>query len=182
MKINENNGRYRNPLPYVSVDETLYPYRGRIGMKQQNPSKPVKYGLLYQSLCDAKVPYTYSTLPYAGKPEVIGANDYYVTGCDEYTKWLVSNFQIYGTLQGRNISLNRYLYSITLAEWCLERNITIVSTLKSDRKGIPKEMKGVADTEEKSTAFCYSEEEKTMLLSYIDKKKKNILTLTTMRN
>ena len=113
------------------------------------------------------------------------AHDYYVTGCDEYTKWLVNNFQIYGTLQGRNISLDRYFTSVTLAEWCLERNITIVGTLKSDRKGIPKEMKGVADREEKSTAFCYSEDEKTMLLSYIDKKKKgkkNILALTTMHN
>ena len=116
MKINESNGRCRNPLPYVSVDETLYPYRGRIGMKQYNPSKPAKYGLLYRSFCDAKVPYTYSTLPYAGKPEVIRANDYYVTGCNEYTKWLVNNFQIYGTLQGRNISLDRYFTSITPTE------------------------------------------------------------------
>ena len=115
---------------------------------------------IFQSLCDAKVPYMYSTLPYARKPEVIGANDYYVTGCDEYTKWLVNNFQIYGTLQGRNISLDRYFTSVTLAEWCLERNITIVGTLKSYRKGIPKEIKGVADREEKSTALCYSEDEK----------------------
>ena len=56
MKMNEN-GRCRNASPYVSVDETLYPYRRRIGMKQYNPSKPAKYGLLYRSLCDAKVPY-----------------------------------------------------------------------------------------------------------------------------
>ena len=100
MKMNKNNGRCRNPSPYVSVGKTLYPYHGRIGIKQYNPSKLAKYGLLYQSLCDAKVPYTYSILPYAGNPEVISANDYYVTGCDEYTKWLVNNFQIYGTLQG----------------------------------------------------------------------------------
>ena len=56
---------------------------------------------------------------------------------------------------------------------------------ESDQKGIPKEMKGVAGREEKSTAFCYSKDEKTMLLSYIDKKKKgkkNILALATMRN
>ena len=38
MKMNESKGRCRNPLLYVSVDETLYPYRGRIGMKQNNPS------------------------------------------------------------------------------------------------------------------------------------------------
>ena len=86
MKMNEKNGRCRNPSPYVSVNETIYPYRGRIGMKQYDLSKKAKYGLLYLCLCDAKVPYTYSTLPYARKPEVIGANNYYVTSCDEYTK------------------------------------------------------------------------------------------------
>ena len=86
MKMNENNGRCRNPSPYVSVDQTLYPYHGRIGMKQSNPSKPAKYGLLHRSLCDVKITYRYSTLAYAGKPEVIGANDCYVTRCDEYTK------------------------------------------------------------------------------------------------
>ena len=47
MKINENNGRCCNSSPYVSVDETLYPYHGRIGMKQYNHSKPAKYELLY---------------------------------------------------------------------------------------------------------------------------------------
>ena len=100
----------RGPLPS---------YRWRIGMKQYSPSKPAKYGRLYQSLCDAKVPYTYSVLPYAGKSEDISANDYYVTGCDEYTKWLVNNFQIYGTLQGRNISFDRYFTSVTLANGAL---------------------------------------------------------------
>ena len=54
-------------------------------MKQYNPSKPAKYGL-HRSLCDAKVPYTYFTLPYAGRPEQQGENIYYVTGTDEYTK------------------------------------------------------------------------------------------------
>ena len=154
MKMSKNNEKCHNPLPYVSVDETLYPYRERIGMNQYNPSKLAKYGLLYRRLCDTKVPYTYSALPYAGKPEVFGANDYYVTGCDEYTKWLLNNFQIYGTLQGQNFSLDRYFTRVTLAEWCLERNITIVDTLKSDRIGIPKKMKGVADRDEKNTAFC----------------------------
>ena len=94
--MNEKNGRCRNPSPYVSVHETLYPYHRRIGMKQYkyNSSKPVKYGLFYRSLSNAKVPYTYSTLPYTGKPEVIGAKDYYVTSCNEYTKWLVNKFQM----------------------------------------------------------------------------------------
>ena len=46
-KMNENNTRYQKPSPHVRVDETLYPYRETIGMKQYKPSKPAKYGLLY---------------------------------------------------------------------------------------------------------------------------------------
>ena len=72
MKINENNTRYWNTLPYVSLDKTFNPYREGIGMKPYNPSKPAKYGL---SLCYAKVSNTYSTLAYTCKPEVIG--EYY---------------------------------------------------------------------------------------------------------
>ena len=46
-------------------------------------------------------------------------------------------------------------------------------------------MKGLVDREKKSTVLSYFEDEKTMLLSCIDKKKKekkNILALTTMHN
>ena len=170
-KVNVNNAKLRVPSPYVSVDETLYPYRGKIGMKQYNPSKPAKYGLLYRSLCDAKVPYTYYTLPYADNPNVIGNNDYYVTRCDEYTKWPVNYFQEHGSLHGRNISLDRFFTSVTLADWCLENHITIVGTMKSYRKAMPKEMKAMDGREEKSIKFCYSDDKKMMLLSYINKKK-----------
>ena len=38
--------------PFVIVDEKLYPYRGKIEIKQYIPSKPAKYGLLYRNLYD----------------------------------------------------------------------------------------------------------------------------------
>ena len=100
---------------FASVDEKLCPYRGNIGIKQYNPSKPPKYGLLYRSLCDAEVPYTYFTLPYNCKPDSPD-NEYYVTGSDEYTKYLVNNFVRYNKLTERNISLDSYFTSITLAQ------------------------------------------------------------------
>ena len=70
--MNERNVKCRFPSPLLAFDETLYlyPYRGTIGFKQYNPKKPAKYGLLYRSLCDSSVSYTYYTLPYARKPEV----------------------------------------------------------------------------------------------------------------
>ena len=159
----------RGPLTFVSVDETLYPYRRKIGIKQCNPVKPAMYGLLYRSLCYAEVPYTYFTLRYNGKSDSPD-NEYYIRGADEYTKYLVNKFLRYNKLKGRNMSLDRYFISITLIQWCLEKK-SIVGTMRTDKKGIPKEMKELRDREENSTKYCHSEDNKFLLLSYLDKKK-----------
>ena len=45
------------------------PYRERKRMIQNSPSKPAKYGLLYQSL--SEIPYTYFILPYDAKPDEV---------------------------------------------------------------------------------------------------------------
>ena len=75
--------------------------------------KPLKYGLLYGSLY---------TLPYAGKPESVDSEGakYCITGTDQYTKYLqLSN---YNSIQGCNVSMNRYFTSAFLREWALEKN------------------------------------------------------------
>ena len=88
----ERNAKCHYPSAFLAIDETLYPYRGHIGFKQYNPNKPAKYGLLYHSLCDASVSYTYYSLPYAGKPEYLSgdASKYYIWGTDEYMNYLVN--------------------------------------------------------------------------------------------
>ena len=77
----------RSPLPYLGIDETLYPYCVSVGIKQYNLSKPAKYGLYYRSLCDAVVTCTYYTLPYPRKPSKTNneASKYYISQTDEYT-------------------------------------------------------------------------------------------------
>ena len=46
--MNIGNAKCRYPSTMLSVNETLYPYRGAIGYKQCNPNKPAKYGLLFR--------------------------------------------------------------------------------------------------------------------------------------
>ena len=99
--INEQNSKRRFPSPLLAVDDTLYPYRGSISFKQYyNPRKSAKYGLLYRSLCDSSVWYTYYTLPYVGKPEENTGEPgkYYVTGADEYKKYLVTEFNRFNSI------------------------------------------------------------------------------------
>ena len=65
--MNSRNASMRCPSALLAVDETLYPHRSHIGFKQYNHQNPAKYGLLYRSLCDSTVTYTYFSLAYAGK-------------------------------------------------------------------------------------------------------------------
>ena len=116
--VNEKNASVRSPSPYLAIDETLYPYRGSIGIKQYNLSKPAKYGLLYHSLRDAVVPYTYYTLPYAGKPSKTNNEaSKYISGTDEYSKYLVNGGNHYSSIDGSNISMDWYFTSVTMAQW-----------------------------------------------------------------
>ena len=129
----------RIPSADMTIDETLYPYRGHIGIKTYNPNKPARYGLLIFSLCDATVPYTYYSLPYAGQPE--NPNMYYVHDTDEKSIYLVNNLSKYCDLPGRNISLDRYFTNISLANWLVEKKISLVGTMQHSRVGIPPELK-----------------------------------------
>ena len=80
----------RSPSPYLAIDEILYPRRSSIGITQYNPRKPASYRLLYRSLRDAVVTYTYYTVRYARKTSEINneASKYYTAGTDEYKSTL----------------------------------------------------------------------------------------------
>ena len=173
--VNVNDARARYPSFYLAIDETLYSYRVHIDFKQYNPNKPSKYGLLYRNLCDASLPYTYYSLPYAGKPENLNENlykKYYVSGTDECTKYLAEGVSQYNDISGTNISMNRYFTSVSIADWTRSKNITIVGTMRLDRIGIPNSFKDISQREERSTSYIYSiDENNHMLVSYVDQKK-----------
>ena len=185
--MNVQNVKYRFPSPLLAIDETLYPYRGAIGFKQYNLNKPANYGLLYHSLCDSSTLYTYFTLPYPGKREEIAAEaaNFYLTETAEYTKYLVTEFNQYNSIQRCNISMDRYFTTVTLAEWELQNNFIMVGTMGHNRKVIPNELKAITDRDEKSTLSVHSQDKEMMLVSDINKKKsskRNITTLTTMHD
>ena len=187
--LNKNISKFRYPSNYLAVDENLYPCCGSIGFKQYNPSKPGKYGLLYSSLCDSAVAYTYFPLPYAGKPEVLDkenpATSYYVTGTDEYTKYLVNGFSAIANMSGCKISMDRYFTSVPLAQWCLEINIMIAGTMRLDRKGIPAEIKKIDKCNERSIFYVHGKVDDLKRTLYVEKKKsekKNVVVLRSMHD
>ena len=135
------------------------------------------------SISDSRVPYIYYTLPYAGKPEEITDDSEYVTGTDNYTKYLVEGLEQHVNLQGRNISMDRYFTSMTISEYLLDKGMTVVGTMRSDRAGISKEMKETKSRKSPSILYAYNTDIKSVLPSYVMKTKsgvKNVLVLSSM--
>ena len=183
-QFNKNCSKYVYPSEYLSLDETLYPMRHQIAFRQYNPNKPHKYGLLVKSLNDARVPFTYKAVPYSGKPEN-GDGPYYIDNTEQYVKYLVNETEKDISLHGRNISTDRLYTSIPLANWLLDRHITTVGTLNTNRIGIPDELKNTKDRNEFSVTCHLDESKKIYLTTYSvrtkSKGKKNVMVLSTMR-
>ena len=158
--------------------------RNQVSIKQYDPNKPAKYGLLFKSLNDARFPYTYNSLVYAGKPEQVGGPYYIDTICD-CIKTLVETTGSKLLLEGRNISMDRLYTSVAIAKWLREKSITVIGTLVTNRIGIPDEVKAVRHRENFSMTVHFEEERKDMALCSYNVKtkskgKKNVLMLTTM--
>ena len=133
---------------------------------------------------DARVPFTYKAAPYSCKPKD-GNDPYYIDHTENYVKYLVEEFEKDAFLLGRNISTDRLSTSISLANWLLERGITTVGTLNTNRIGQPDEIKQTKDCEEFNVTCHVDSSGNLYLTSYAvrtkSKGKKNVLVLSTMR-
>ena len=88
-------------------------------------------------------------------------------------------------LAGRNISCDRLYTSIPLADWLLDRCITITGTIQTTRKVIPKELRETSKRDINSYEVLWNDSGKLVLNSYIvntkSTGKKNVIILTTVK-
>ena len=109
-----------------------------------------------------------------------------MTGTENIVKYVITKLQQNVDLQARNISFDRLYSSIPLAQWLLSHNITCVGTIKANRKGIPVEVKELANREP-LTYECFWEVEESKLSQHsygVNTKssgKRNVLLLSTMQ-
>ncbi|XP_039298114.1 uncharacterized protein LOC120354734 [Nilaparvata lugens] len=134
------------------------------------PSKPNKYGIEIMMLCDVKTKYLINGIPYLGKdsnPSGLPLGAY-------YTKELTKT--IHGT--NRNVTMDNWFTSIPLAKDMLSSHqLTIVGTLRSNKKEIPPEMSNEKSRKIGSVMFAYNNE--LVLVSYKAKKSKMVFLLST---
>ena len=154
-----------------------------MAFKQFNPNKPAKYGLLFKSINASHYPYSFVSAPFCGKP-VGEPTEEYKPGTFEVTKHMVSKLQRYTTLKCRNISFDRLYTSLPLMNYLLEKDITAVGTLVSNRKGLPKEFLKTASIKEFPYEILWNADVRMTLHSYVVQTKstglRNVLLLLTL--
>lgn len=67
LMLNSNLQKYYRPSENLTVDEQLFPYRGRTKFTQYILSKPAKYGIKVWWICDAETYYPLKGQIYLGK-------------------------------------------------------------------------------------------------------------------
>jgi hypothetical protein len=158
----------------LTLDEKLEKFRDRCSFKQYIPSKPGKYGIKVFCLADAKMYYTVNLEIYAGK-QPDGPHQ-----VSNSPKDVVLRLTDCVANSGRNITTDNWFTSYELAKELLNKRITLVGTIRKNKKQIPTEFVTCKSMSLKSSKFGFHES--ITLVSYKAKLNKNVLTMSTLHH
>lgn len=157
---------------YATIDEMLEAFRGRCSFRQYMKNKPARYGIKIFSLADACSYYTLNMEIYVGKqpdgPFVVDNSAF------EVVQRLVLPIEN----SGRNVTIDNWFTSVPLMKSLLSRNITIVGTIRKNKKEIPPEFIVAKNRDTNTSLFGFSNE--ATLVSYVPKKGKVVTLLSSM--
>nr|XP_033335544.1 piggyBac transposable element-derived protein 4-like [Megalopta genalis] len=130
------NEKFQNictPAEYISLDESLMKYTGRISYKQYNPSKRARFGVKFYKLCESKSGYCIKFKIYTGQDLDRNAN----VGVSESVTMLMSTVL---TGYGHTLFLDNWYSSPSLFQKLQSRKINAIGTVRCNRKNMPKEL------------------------------------------
>ncbi|XP_063924667.1 piggyBac transposable element-derived protein 4-like [Zophobas morio] len=158
----------------TTIDEKLEGFRGRCSFRQYIPSKPNKYGIKIYALCDAKMFYTANLEVYVGaQPEgPFSQNNSALAVVDRLCEPMKG--------KGRNLTTDNFFTSTELSELLLRHKITTVGTIRKNKRALPREFVEGKNRPIGSSMFGFRDD--CTLVSYIPKKNKNVLLISTMHD
>ena len=154
----------------LTIDEQLVTFRGRCLFRQYMPSKPGKYSIKIWAICDSTAHYVLKMDVYKGIE--IGEPRETNLGLKVVLK-LSEPFQKSG-----NITSDNFFTNLELGRKLLMQNLTIMRTIRKNRKELPTEFVSTKDRKEFTTLYGF--QKKVMIASYCPKKGKVVTILSTM--
>lgn len=153
------------------IDEKLEPFRGGCSFIQYIPKKPAKYGLKIFAVVDSKTYYTLKMEIYCGT-QPSGLYEASNSAID-----IVNRLIIPFKGSNRNLTTDNWYTSYLLAKSLLQNNITLVGTLKKNKKEIPCEFQPSKHRAVGTSLFGFQKD--ITLVSYMTKKNKCVILLST---
>lgn len=172
LMLQQNLSAAYFPHDALTVDEQLFAYRGRTRFTQYIPPKPAKYGIKIWWLCDSKTYYPLKGIIYAGK---LPGQDREVNQGQKIVFQLVEPY----LNTGRTVYADNFFSSLDLATILLRQKTGFVGTVRSNKTFIPPEFQKNSARPICSTLFGCCERD-VSLISYVPKKNKAVLLLSTM--
>ncbi|XP_069585014.1 piggyBac transposable element-derived protein 4-like [Ranitomeya imitator] len=169
--LNSNLERAYKPYHCITVDEQLFPFRGHTKFTQYIPSKPAKYGIKIFWACDSSNAYPLQGQLYTGKP-TDGPRQ--VNIGERTVLDLVSSYK--GS--GRNVTTDNFFTTMELAKVLNSWNMTLVGTVRKNKRFLPNNMQPAKERPVYSTNFAYNHD--ATVCSYVPKKNKSVVLLSSM--
>ena len=167
--FSENLKKNYIPSNYLTIDEQLVSFRGRVPFKVYMPSKPAKYGIKLWLISDCENYYCYNFQVYCGKGETREVNQGLRIVRDLTT----------GLMGGRGIITDNFFTSFKAAEALLEyRQMTLLGTMRKNKPEIPSVLLPSKSKEIFSSTFVFHERGISMV-SYVPKKNKAVILLSS---
>ncbi|KAK2574897.1 hypothetical protein KPH14_012617, partial [Odynerus spinipes] len=170
-KFIENSQNCYKPGAKVTVDEQLFPTKERCRFTQYMPNKPDKFGIKSWLASEVDSKYIINALPYLGKdedrPPSVPLGEHVVlklmepfTGC------------------GRSVTTDNYFTSISLATKLLAKRTTLVGTIRSNKRELPKIAKKKKGNMKRFSTKVLKLDNCTLTI-YESKPKKKVLLLSS---
>ena len=159
------------PNPILTIDEWLSQYRGGCPFKMFMPKKPAKFGIKLWMLVDCDTKYIWNFQIYTGKKE---------DGPEKNLGEKVVLDLVEGLPKGYGITTDSFFTSYSLAVKLLNQGKTLLGTVNCQRKEVPNEIRNFKNRKLKSSFFMYGEP--VIIVSYKDKKTKNVIVMSTQHH
>ncbi|KAK7881439.1 hypothetical protein WMY93_029848 [Mugilogobius chulae] len=164
-----NSIRCYRPSDNLTVDEQLFPTKARCRFTQYMANKPDKFGIKFWVVAEVTTKYFLNAFPYLGKDEARPPGQR--LGESVVLK-LVEPFMD----KGRNVTVDNFFTSLSLANSLLRRNTSLVGTMNAARRELP------PSAHQRAELFSSKvlKHGRTTLTIYQGKAKKNVCILSSL--
>ena len=157
----------------MTTHEQLVCFRGRCPVKQYISSKPGKYGIKPQTICD-------STCFYIWKMQVyIRKNAGSARETNQGTRIVLDLAEGIDN-SCRNITCDNFFTNLSLVQKLLQKNLTLIGTMRKNKPEFPTEFTVAKGRNVKSTVFGFQLD--AMIASHCPKTNRAVNMLSTMHS